>query len=57
LANFITEFPQDLSEINAFSPIRHILDFKLRLQDFLIDNADQIDEDLAKKLDKIIITN
>ncbi|MEI8091441.1 MAG: hypothetical protein WCG98_04325 [bacterium] len=44
-------------KITAFSPIANLLDFKNEWLNFLQVHAHQIDQSLAKKLDRIIVTN
>jgi hypothetical protein len=44
-------------EIDIFSPVQDLRNFKTQWINFLETNKDSIDKDLAKKLDKIIVTN
>jgi len=43
--------------IDIFSPYQDLINFRDERVQFLDDHAADIDEDLAKKLDKIIVTN
>lgn len=53
-AAFEAQFPLPM---NIFRPYQTLLAFKNQWEDFLLDHAGEIDESLAKKLDRIIVTN